>query len=284
MPSVIRKTLTVTITLVTAVALGACGPRAHIPARPAPASVGLPVAAPLTQLARALAPVLYRHPNETFPLARAVAVVHPDHRVIGYHLLWQDDAHGAWIPFTVPTDEEIVWVGYDESGAPTRVWTYWHGNILSTPWRHRQVAIDVQWGKHGSLPRGTVLADLPRGQSLKSFHRFTWMLPDLWLGRLTRQGPGCFCGSYARYAQFTDPLLLADRLDAVVVAGDPHSALQAVFGRKYSEKPAWPWQGAPPASLVAQPADLTALTSPPAALRAAVDSAWRAAMAAATPR
>ena len=32
-----------------------------------------------------------------------VAVVHPDSQVVAYHLLWRDDAHGAWIPFTVPT-------------------------------------------------------------------------------------------------------------------------------------------------------------------------------------
>ena len=76
-------------------------------------------------------------------------------QIIGYYLLWRDDVHGAWLPFTNATDEEIVWVGYDSTGAPTDVWTYWHGKILHADWRDRgTVTIDVQWGKHGSLPRG----------------------------------------------------------------------------------------------------------------------------------
>ena len=217
--------------------------------------------------------MLYRHARETFPLSRAVAVVHPEARVIAYHLLWQDDAHGAWVPFTIPTDEEIVWVGYDASNAPTHVWTYWHGNILSTPWRRQQVAIDVQWGKHGSLPHGIVLGDLPRGQSMKSFYRATWMLPDLWLGKLNRPGPGCYCGSFASYLRFTEPMLLRDRLDAVVLADDPRPALHAVFGRVYSEKPAWPWRsGVRPIDLAAQPANLGALAEAPAPAPAGVDS------------
>lgn len=280
MPSFFRSARLAAALVVATVSLSACGPRAHIPSRPTPSAMGLPAAAPLAQLARALAPVLYRNASESFPLSRAVAVVHPQRRVVAFHLLWQDDAHGAWIPFTVPTDQEIVWVGYDESGAPTHVWTYWHGNILSTPWDHRQVAIDVQWGKHGSLPRGTVLADLPRGQSLKSFHRATWVLPDLWLGRLSRKGPGCFCGGYARYASFTDPLRLTDHLDAVVVADDPDSTLRAVFGRKYSHKPMWPWRESPaPTTLAAQPANLAALMiAPPTTVAAHAALAVRAAL------
>jgi hypothetical protein len=59
-------------------------------------------------LARALAPLLYAQRDEWFPLERIVAVVHPTRRIIAYHLLWKDDVHGSWIPFTVPTDEEAV--------------------------------------------------------------------------------------------------------------------------------------------------------------------------------
>ena len=78
-----------------------------------------------------------------------------------------------WIPFTVPTDEEIVWVGYDPSGAPTDIWTYWHGKMLHADWRGRGTpAIDVQWGKHGLLPRGIIESDLPRFQTLNSFYAF----------------------------------------------------------------------------------------------------------------
>ena len=36
-----------------------------------------------------------------------------------------------------PTDAEIVWVGYDTTGAPTDLWTYWHGKVLHADWRNR---------------------------------------------------------------------------------------------------------------------------------------------------
>lgn len=186
---------------------------------------------------------MYRQRDEWFPLSRVVAVVHPTRRVIAYHLLWSDDVHGAWIPFTIPTDEEIVWVGYDPSGAPTEVWTYWHGLILHTPWKGRQVEINVQWGKHGSMPRGLIESGLPRLHTLNSFYAFAWIaLPDIWLGNASRRGPWCFCHGYGRYRAFTEPLPLAGRVDAVIEAVDPRPGLRAVFGSLYSEKPWWPWK------------------------------------------
>lgn len=222
----------------------ACGPRARIPARPAPAT--LPGAVSDTtvaaQLARSLAPVLFLQRDEWFPLERVVAVVHPQRSVIAYHLLWRDDVHGSWIPFTVPTDQEVVWVGYDSTHAPTALWTYWHGRILQTPWESRGPAlVGVQWGKHGSLPLGVVESDLPAMQTLNVFYLLTWLgLPDIWLGRLNRPGPMCFCRSYRRYREYTRPLLLGDRLDAVVRAEDPTPALEQVFGKPFSRKPLWP--------------------------------------------
>jgi hypothetical protein len=171
-----------------------------------------------------------------------VAVVHPTRPVIGYHLLWRDDVNGSEIPFTVGTDEEIVWIGYDSlTSRPTEMWTYWHGKILHTDWRDRGApAVDVQWGKHGSLPHGVIESDLPRFRTLNSFYAFTWLsLPDIWLGNLTRRGPWCFCHGYNRYRDFSRVLPLADSLTAVVVAADPRDALTAIFG-KYSKKPAWP--------------------------------------------
>jgi hypothetical protein len=192
---------------------------------------------------RAIAPVLYLHRNERFQLTRAVAVIHPARRVIAYHLLWRDDVHGAWIPFTKPTDQEIVWVGYDSTGAPTDVWTYWHGAILHSDWRGRgTVLIDVQWGKHGSLPHGARLEDLPWLRSLPVYWLATWVgLPDLWLGRANRRGPACFCLGYGSYRDFSRPLLLGPELDVIVRAEDPSPALSSVFGRPYSEKVNWPW-------------------------------------------
>jgi hypothetical protein len=219
----------------------ACGPHAHIPLRPA----NLPGALALTDsgavLAQHLAPVLYLQRDETFPLERVVAVLHPSRRLIAYHLLWRDDVHGAWIPFTVPTDEEVLWVGYDSSGAPTDVWTYWHGRILHTPWQKSQVRIDVQWGKHGSLPRNVVQSDLPKPQTLNFFYAMTiFAEPDILLGDISRKGPLCFCHGYTRYRDFTRPIVLSNRLDAIVRIEDPRPILREVFGSNYSNKHWWP--------------------------------------------
>jgi hypothetical protein len=196
----------------------------------------------IARLAHRLAPLLYQQRDEWFPLDRAVAVVHPSRPIIGYHLLWRDDAHGAWIPFTVPTDEEIVWVGYDTSGAPTDLWTYWHGKVLHADWRGRGTpAVDVQWGKHGLLPRGLIESDLPRLQTLNAFYAFHQLgVVDILLGRVTRPGPSGFFHSYRRYRDFTNVSRLGDVLDVVVRSTEPSATLEAVFGTPYSRKNPWP--------------------------------------------
>lgn len=236
----VRGRLVLAAILLCAASLG-CGPRLRLPSLPPSPPAALSPEDSGAQLARQLAPVLYLQPDEWFPLIRAVAVVHPTRRIIAYHLLWRDDAHGAWVPFTKPSDQEIVWVGFDSTGAPVDVWTYWHGDVLHVAWPRTQVLIDVQWGKHGSLPRGTRAADLPFEKSLESFYLAAWLgTLDLWLGRLSRRGPLCFCGTFARYVAFTTPLGLADRLDVVARTDDPSAVLRAVFGTRYSRKRNWP--------------------------------------------
>ncbi len=221
-----------------------CGPHAHIPPFPPPVSLAgaLNPGDSAAMLARAIAPLLYVQRDEWFPLERVVAVVHPTRPIVAYHLLWLDDVHGSWIPFTVPTDEEVLWVGYDSTRAPTDVWTFWHGTLLHADWHDRgQVAIDVQWGKHGSLPHRVIESDLPRFKKLNLFYAFTWIgLPDIWLGDLTRRGPWCFCHGYSRYRDFSTLVPLSPRIDVVIRAADPDSALAAVFGKPYSKKRAWP--------------------------------------------
>ena len=93
-------------------------------------------------LARSLAPLLYIQRDEWFPLERVVAVAHPTRPIIAYHLLWRDDVHGSWVPFTVPTDEEVVWVGYDSTHAATDIWTFWHGSLLHADWREPRTGGD----------------------------------------------------------------------------------------------------------------------------------------------
>ena len=236
--------------LVTSLAAGltACGPRAHIPPQPVAVPGALAPTDSGARLAHALAPLLYLQRDEWFPLQRVVAVLHPTRPIIAYHLLWQDDVNGSWIPFTVPTDEEVVWVGFDSTEAPTDIWTYWHGTLLHADWHQRgQVAIDVQWGKHGSLPHGLIESDLPSIKKLNDFYALTWLsLPDIWLGNLTRRGPWCFCHGYARYRDFSRQLPLSNRLDLVVKAEDAREALGAVFGKPYSRKTPWPDAPSPP--------------------------------------
>ena len=221
----------------------ACGPIAHIPPRPVVVDSVLGAGDATTHLVRALAPVLYLQRDEWFQLSRVVAVVHPKRQIIGYYLLWRDDVHGAWIPLTKATDEEIVWVGYDSTNAPTDVWTYWHGTILHADWRDKgTVLIDVQWGKHGSMPRGMTDDGALWPQTLSNFWVSAWIgLPDIWLSRVTRRGPLCFCHGYRRYRTFDRPVATGEKIDVVVRTDDPHPVLSAVFGRVYSEKPPWPW-------------------------------------------
>lgn len=227
------------VLLLIALAAG-CGPRAHIPLRPIDLQGTLSRADSGAILARSLAPVLYLQRDERFPLSRVVAVVHPTKPIIAYHLLWRDDVNGAWIPFTVPTDEEIIWVGYDRSGATSEVWTYWHGVLLHTPWPRSQVAINVQWGKHGSLPRGLVESSLPGTRKLNFFFAATrFLIPDQLLSRAMRGGPATFPYGYKRYRDFSREMTLSNRIDAVTLTEKPEEVLQAVFG-KYSRKPNWP--------------------------------------------
>jgi len=215
--------------------LAACGPTAHIPPGPIVLPQALTGDDPATLTARALAPVLYRQRDEWFQLERVVAVVHPKRPIIGYYLLWRDDVQGAWIPFTKATDEEIVWVGYDSTSAPTDVWTYWHGAVLHADWKGRgPVAIDVQWGKHGSMPRGIGADGISWPRTLTNFWVSSWVtIPDVLLGRLSRRG-------YRRYRTFDRPLTTADRIDVVARLEDPDVVLATVFGRPYSHKRPWP--------------------------------------------
>lgn len=238
----VLRLLRTTRVLAVTVTLAACGPTAHIPQRPIGFASAIADDDSAAIMARALAPVLYLQRDEWFHLERVVAVLHPNRPIIGYYLLWADDVHGAWIPFTKATDEEIVWVGYDSTSAPTDVWTFWHGTIVHADWRDRgTVLIDVQWGKHGSLPRGVANEGPLWPRTLTNFWVTSWAgLPDIWLSRLTRRGPLCFCRGYRRYRTFDRPLLTGPRIDVVARTADPDPILGAFFGRPYSEKTPWP--------------------------------------------
>lgn len=222
-------------------AAAACSRGAYAPPPPRPEA--FPIDSASSSLARSLAPVLYLQRDEPFPLDRVVAVVHPTRPIIAYHLLWRHDVNGQWVPWAKPSDEEVVWVGYDPSThAPTDLWTYWHGTVLHTPWQEKgPPAVDVQWGKHGSMPRGTILSDLPPDKTLNSFYAFEIALvPDILLGKLVHGGPWGFFHSFRRYRDFSKVVPLVDKLDLVVKTEDPRVPLRAVFGHVYSNKRWWP--------------------------------------------
>jgi hypothetical protein len=237
LPTTVRRALIVA----TVTTLAACSRGAYAPPVPNPAPFGADSAT--RALAKSLAPVLYLQRDEPFPLDRVVAVVHPTEPIVAYHLLWRHDVNGQWLPWAKPSDEEVAYVGYDpNTGAPTQVWTYWHGTLLHTLWLNRgTVEIDVQWGKHGSLPRGIDTKDLPPAKTLNSFYAYEiLLLPDILVGKLVHGGPTGFFHSFRRYRDFSRAVPLAARLDLVVKTDDPRDALHAVFGRLYSNKRWWP--------------------------------------------
>src|SRR5947209_2102730 len=125
-----------------------CAPRLRLPPEPAAVPGALAADDPGAALARELAPQLYVQRDEPFQLLRVAAVVHPTQPVIAYHLLWSHDVNGQWMPWTKPSDEEEIWVGYDSlTHEPTDLWTYWHSTILHTSWRGKgPPAASVQWG------------------------------------------------------------------------------------------------------------------------------------------
>jgi tetratricopeptide (TPR) repeat protein len=105
-------------------------------------------------------PRLFQVHSDPFRLLDAVAIHHPDEPLIAYHFFWEDD-----IDFPAdndPCDHELVWVRYDPArNALSELYTYFHGRILSSPEAVRDAAahngrprVNVQWGKHGSLPSG----------------------------------------------------------------------------------------------------------------------------------
>lgn len=105
-------------------------------------------------LARRFAPRLLTTATEPFALRDIAVVLHPTSRIIAYHLFWEDD-----IDFpddNDPCDHEVVWIRHSADGQRLeQTWTYFHDRLLtgapSDPRATRPI-VNVQWGKHGSLP------------------------------------------------------------------------------------------------------------------------------------
>jgi hypothetical protein len=106
------------------------------------------------ELARRFAPRLMTTATEPFGLRDVAVVLHPTSRTIAYHLFWDDD-----IDFpddNDPCDHEVVWIRHSPDGQRLeQTWTYFHDRLLTSPpadERATRPVVNVQWGKHGSLP------------------------------------------------------------------------------------------------------------------------------------
>jgi hypothetical protein len=186
------------------------------------------------------APRVYVTPDESFPLKDAAAILHPVVPLIAYHFFWEDD-----IDFPEdndPCDHEVVWLQYSsDRRSIERIWTYFHGRILrggddaigDARANDMRPRVNVQWGKHGSMPFGwesaTIVGDtgdLERAYyetgkpiTLREYNRGTWeklrkegrRLIDHPMAR--RLGwPDRFTGDWNRFVDFSRPVDLVNAL------------------------------------------------------------------------
>jgi len=112
-------------------------------------------------LARRFLPRVCTTKSEPFALKDVVVVLHPNpqRRLVGYHLVWEDDID--FLTDNDPADHEVVWVKYSVERTVERVWAYWHDQILTTSSavadanaNGGRVMVMTQWGKHGALLEG----------------------------------------------------------------------------------------------------------------------------------
>lgn len=215
------------------------------------------------ELVNRFAPRLYVNAAEFFPLKDFAVILHPEKRLIAYHLFWEDD-----IDFPEdndPCDHELMWVEYAADGQTlSRLWTYFHGQILiggkealEEARAHRmRPRINVQWGKHGSMPVGwqqlKVRRDASAGEaiSLELYNRETFRtlstegrrLPDHPLG-VRDKWPRKFSGDWQAFSNFTkliDPLrwLKAGRMARV---SRWNSATLNQYFLRYNFRPKTEW-------------------------------------------
>lgn len=205
-------------------------------------------AAKQAELVRLFAPRLFSVKGEFFPLKDVVAIIHPDRPVIGYHLFWEDDI--GFPSDNEPCDHEIVWVEYDPATLRvTKVSTYFHGQILAPPDAVAEANahegrpwIGVEWGFHGSLPRGGLEAATPVfRRHWENAQRGRQGSPD----PLARGWPEKYAGSFDDYLKFTepvDPRVLLDQRGLIWVSRWPMAALNRYSLRyNFAVKTEWPW-------------------------------------------
>jgi hypothetical protein len=204
------------------------------------------------ELVLIFSPRLHHVPGEFFPLKDIAAILHPEKPIIGYHLFWEDDL--GFPSDDDPCDHEVVWVEYDPATERiVRVWTYWHGRIVTAdaaadeanahggrPW------IGVEWGFHGSVPwlalgNVKVVDDILR-EHWNSAH-------TKWKSRradpLARGWPTEFLGDFAAFTTFSvpyDPRPLLRERELIYVSRWANATLNRYCLRyNFAAKTEWPW-------------------------------------------
>ena len=244
---------------------------------------------------RRFAPRLYTTASEFFQLRDFAAILHPTERLIAYHMFWEDD-----IDFPEdndPCDHELVWVQYSTDGQTLeRFWTYFHGRILNAgepalrEAREHEMRprVNVQWGKHGSLPHGweslPIVANegdverkyltLDTPMPLLDYNRATWQklrtegrrLKDHALARRLRW-PDRFehdWNDFVAFSRLIDPLPLIDRHQMVSVSRWNNAVIdQQLLAYNFRAKTEWP---ADAVAAAPRPADPKAAIVAPATL------------------
>jgi hypothetical protein len=217
-------------------------------------------------LVRRFAPRIYVTRSEFFPLKDFAVILHPTRRLIAYHFFWEDD-----IDFPEdndPCDHELMWVRYSEDRTSLdRVWTYFHGRILDSGNESLQEArrhqmrprVNVQWGKHGSMPAGWEDLKLLRDSSapgsepisLKVYNEETFRILSTRGRRLAEHPLGVrggwpvrFSGAWTAFSDFSrlvEPLELLDRKRMALVSRWNSATINQHFlGYNFRPKTEWP--------------------------------------------
>ncbi len=201
------------------------------------------------ELVRRFAPRLYTNAAEPFALKDVAAVLHPERRLIAYHLFWEDD-----IDFpddNDPCDHELMWVAYSADRKHVeQVWTYFHGRVLAGGEPARREArehglrprVDVQWGKHGTMPVGWQALALDNEETYRTLHERGRR--DHGDPRAHRAGwPSRFDGTWNGFVSFSrlvDPVTLLARNRMVKVSRWNSATVQQHFLR-YNFRPKIEW-------------------------------------------
>ena len=227
------------------------------------------------------APRVFQVASDPFRLLAAAAVHHPDEPLIAYHFFWEDD-----IDFPAdndPCDHELVWVRYDRSSAKiTEFHTYFHGRILGSPEAVRDAAahserprVNVQWGKHGSLPAGwetlSIAAnagDIERSYldlnqpvtvgayNLAAYKKLHEQGREAQAHPRTRTWPARFDGTWEDFVRFEKEVPYRERLfspaDLAVSRWNNAVLQQNLLAFNFRPKTEWPDRWAFPAKLEAQ--------------------------------